>query len=110
MQLTLKDRAGIYEGVCAVTKPIKTNVNIKVKVESNGNIHIEFLAKIMFINKVEKFDNKLDPNSSDSTFQINIKDKVFNISFNSNQSINCVLPNSINGVKLKDNNIVLTRV
>ena len=51
MQLTLKDRAGIYEGVCAVTKPIKTNVNIKVKVESNGNIHIEFLAKIMFINK-----------------------------------------------------------
>ena len=40
MQLTLKDRAGIYEGVCAVTKPIKTNVNIKVKVESNGNIHI----------------------------------------------------------------------
>ena len=110
MQLRLKDRAGIYEGVCAVTKPIKTNVNIKVKVESNGNIHIEFLAKIMFINKVEKFDNKLDPNSSDSTFQINIKDKVFNISFNSNQSINCVLPNSINGVELKDNNIVLTRV
>lgn len=107
--MQLKDRVGIYKGVCEVTKPIKTNVNIIAKVESNGNIHIEFSAKIMFINKVEKFDSKLDPNSDASTFQINIKDKAFNISFNSNQSINCVLPNSINGVKLKDNNIVLTR-
>lgn len=52
-------------------------------------------------NKEANLINKLDPNSSDSTFQINIKDKVFNISFNSNQSINCVLLNSMNGIKLR---------
>ena len=27
--MQLKDRVGIYEGFCAITKPIKTNVNIK---------------------------------------------------------------------------------
>ena len=106
--MQLKDRVGIYKGMCEVTKPTKTNVNIKAEVESDGNIHIEFSAKIMF-NIVKKFDSKLDPNSDASTFQINIEGEVFNISFNSNQSINCVLPSSINGVKLKDNNIVLIR-
>ena len=69
-----------------------------------------FIANNIKNKESNKLINKLYPNSSDSTFQINIKDKVFNISFNSNQSINCVIPNTINGVKLKDNNIVLTRV
>lgn len=108
--MQLKDRVGIYEGVCAITKPIKTNVNIKAEVKSNGNIHIEFSTKIMFINKVKKFDNDLDPNSESSTFQITIENKTFNISFNSNKSINCYLPSSIDNVKFVQNNIILTRV
>lgn len=62
----------------------------------------------MFINKVKKFDNNLDPNSESSTFQIT--NKTFNIYFNSNESINCDLTNSIDNVKFDQNNIVLTRV
>ena len=108
--MQLRDRVGIYEGVCAITKPIKTNVNIKAEVKSNGNIHIEFSTKIMFRNQVKKFDNNLDPNSESSTFQITIENKTFNISFNSNESINCDLPSSIDNVKFNQDNIILTRV
>ena len=60
-----------------------------------------FIANNIKNKEANKLINKLDTNSSDSTFQINIKYKVFNISFNSNQSINCVLPNSMDGIKLR---------
>ncbi|WP_300366298.1 hypothetical protein [Brachyspira sp.] len=105
--MLLKDRNGIYRGKAKIKNFLSFDIDIEAIINENGNIEVTTFAPI--VGKISH-SISLDANYDKEEYSMQFGNDIFEIKFNSNDSINIELPENIKGSVIVTRNVVLYRI
>ncbi|WP_297204892.1 hypothetical protein [uncultured Brachyspira sp.] len=105
--MLLKERSGVYKGNAKVKNFLSFDLDIEANISSNGDITVNTLAPI--VGKISHTIS-LGADYDKDDYSMNFEKVNFDIKFNSDKSIDIMLPEKINGSIILTRNITLNRV